>query len=65
MNENKTLYTLVLVGLLTVSAYFLADTVDAMIGRSLDAAPRYTMPIERDRVAVVPRSELSYYSSIL
>ena len=65
MKENKTLYTLVLVGLLTVSAYFLADTVDAMIGRSLDAAPRYTMPIERDRVAVEPRRELSDYSSIL
>jgi len=65
MKENKTLYTLALVGLLTVSAYFLADTVDAMIGRSLDAAPRFTMPIERDRVTVEPRRELSDYSSIL
>jgi general secretion pathway protein C len=65
MKENKMLYTLLLVGLLTVSAYFLADTVDAMIGRSLDAAPRFTAPIERDRVAIEPRHELSDYSSIL
>jgi general secretion pathway protein C len=65
MKENKTLYTLLLVALLTVSAYFLADTVDAMIGRSLDAAPRFTTPIERDRAALEPRRELSDYSSIL
>lgn len=65
MKENKTTYTLVLVALLTVSAYFLADTVDAMIGRSLEAAPRVTMPFERDRAALEPRRELSEYSSIL
>lgn len=65
MKENKTIYTLLLVALLTVSAYFLADTVDAMIGRSLDAAPRFTTPVERDRAALEPRRELSDYSSIL
>jgi general secretion pathway protein C len=65
MKENKTIYTLLLVALLTVSAYFLADTVDAMIGRSLDAAPRFTTPIERDRAGLEPRRELSDYSSIL
>ncbi len=65
MKENKTLYTLLLVALLTVSAYFLADTVDAMIGRSLDAAPRLTAPVGRDRAALEPRRELSDYSSIL
>lgn len=65
MKENKTLYTLALIALLTVSAYFLADTVDAMIGRSLDAAPRFTTPLERDRVGLEPRRELSDYSSIL
>ena len=65
MKENKTLYTLALIALLTVSAYFLADTVDAMIGRSLDAAPKFTTPLERDRPVLEPRRELSDYSSIL
>jgi general secretion pathway protein C len=63
--KEKTLYTLVLVMLLTVSAYFLADTVDAMIGRSLEAAPKYTTPMDRDRTALQPRRELSEYTSIL
>lgn len=65
MKEEKTLYTLILVALLTASAYFLADTVDAMIGRSLDAAPKFTAPIERAGKAIEPRRELSDYSSIL
>jgi len=63
--KEKTLYTLVLVVLLTISAYFLADTVDAMIGRSLEAAPTYTTPLERNNTALQPRRELSEYSSIL
>jgi general secretion pathway protein C len=65
MKENKTLYTFVLFVLLTIAAYFLADTVDAMIGRSLDAAPKFTTPLERDRPVLEPRRELSDYSSIL
>lgn len=65
MKENKKIYSLVLVALLTVSAYFLADTVDAVIGRSLDAAPRFTTPLERDRAAIEPRRELSDYFSVL
>jgi general secretion pathway protein C len=65
MKENKTLYVLALVALLTLSAYFLADTVDAMIGRSLEAAPKFTTPLERDRPVLEPRRELSDYSSIL
>jgi general secretion pathway protein C len=65
MKENKTLYTLLLVGFLTISAYFLADTVDSMIGRSLEAAPRFTTPIEQGRVAMEPRRELSDYLTIL
>jgi general secretion pathway protein C len=65
MKENKTLYTLTVVALLTVSAYLLADTVDAMIGRSLNAAPSFTAPLERDRPVLEPRRELSDYSSIL
>lgn len=64
MNE-KTLHTLVLVVLLTISAYFLADTIDAMIGRSLEAAPSYTAPLERNNTALQPRRELGEYSSIL
>ncbi|MDA8422185.1 MAG: PDZ domain-containing protein [Nitrospiraceae bacterium] len=63
--KEKTLYTLVLMALLTISAYFLADTVDAMIGRSLEAAPTYTTPLERNNTALQPRRELSEYSSIL
>ena len=51
--------------LLTVSAYFLADTVDAMIGRSLEAAPTYTTPTERTPAALQPKHELSDYASIL
>jgi general secretion pathway protein C len=65
MKEEKTLYTLALVALLTVAAYFLADTVDAVIGRSLEAAPRFSAPLTRDRPALQPRRELSDYSSIL
>ena len=65
MKENKSLYVLVLVAFLTLSAYFLADTVDAMIGRSLEAAPRFTTPRERDRPVLEPRRELSDYASIL
>jgi general secretion pathway protein C len=65
MKEEKTIYTLVLVALLTLSAYFLADTVDAVIGRSLDAAPLYAKPIEHERAGLQPRRELSEYSSIL
>ncbi len=65
MKEEKTVYTLVLVALLTISAYFLADTVDAVIGRSLDAAPKFTTPLERDRLNLQPQRELSDYAPIL
>ncbi len=65
MRENKKAYSLVLTALLTLSAYFLADTVDALIGRSLDAAPRYTTPLERAAADTVRRRDLSDYSSIL
>ena len=65
MKESKKAYTLILVALLTVSAYFLADTVDAMVGRSLDASPRFTAPLERDRADISRPRELSDYSSIL
>lgn len=65
MKENKKGYSIILVLLLTLSAYFLADTVDAMIGRTLDAAPRFTSPLESNRPAIQPRRELSDYSSVL
>ncbi len=64
MKEEKTIFTISLVLLLTVSAYFLADTVDAVIGRSLDAAPQFTGPLG-ERPALEPRRELSDYTSIL
>ncbi len=65
MKESKKAYTLILVALLTLSAYFLADTVDAMVGRSLDASPRFTTPLERDRTDLTRTRDLSDYSSIL
>jgi general secretion pathway protein C len=65
MKEEKTIFTISLVLLLTVSAYFLADTVDAVIGRSLDAAPQFTGPLGQERPVLEPRRELSDYTSIL
>ncbi len=65
MKKSKRTYTIILVALLTLSAYFLADTVDAVIGRSLDAAPRFTTPLESAKPVIEPRRELSDYSSIL
>ncbi|HEY6011848.1 MAG TPA: type II secretion system protein GspC [Nitrospirota bacterium] len=65
MKQENTVYTLALIALLTVSAYFLADTVDAMIGRSLDAAPKFTAPLERGGAVLEPRRELSDYAPIL
>jgi general secretion pathway protein C len=58
-------YTLALIALLTLSAYLLADTVDAMIGRSLDATAKVSTEISKERAGIVPRKELSDYSSIL
>ncbi|MFA5074361.1 MAG: type II secretion system protein GspC [Nitrospirota bacterium] len=65
MKNNKKLYALMLMALLTVSAYFLADTVDSLIGRSLEASPKFTSSLERDRTPFEPRRELSDYNSIL
>jgi type II secretion system protein C len=65
MKKDTTLYMVALVVLLTISAYFLADTVDAMIGRSLEAAPKYTSALESGRAEIQPRKELSAYSPIL
>jgi len=67
MKKEKSLYTLALMALLTISAYFLADTMDAMIGRSLNAnaAQEAVLPLDHDRSALQPRRDLSAYSSIL
>jgi len=65
MNDSTKIHTFALVALLTLSAYLLADTVDAMIGRSLDAAPKFTGPISQERAGIAPRKELSDYSTIL
>ncbi len=65
MKENRRTYSIILVALLTLSAYFLADTIDAMIGRGLDAAPKFTAPLENSRTGIEARRELSDYSSVL
>jgi general secretion pathway protein C len=65
MHENHKLHTLVLITLLTISAYFLADTVDAMIGKSLSAAPTFTGPLDSAHAGPLPKRELSDYSVIL
>jgi len=65
MKESNKIYTFALIALLTLSAYLCADTVDAMIGRSLDAAPKFTGPLARERAGVEPRRELSDYATIL
>jgi len=54
-----------LIALLTLSAYLLADTVDAMIGRSLDATAKVSTQLNPERAGIEPRKELSDYSSIL
>lgn len=67
MKKERSLYTLALVVLLTISAYFLADTVDAMIGRSLtaNAATGAVLPLDRDRPVQQAQRDLSAYSAIL
>lgn len=65
MKESSKAYTLALIALLTLSAYLLADTVDAMIGRSLDATAKVTLPAEQERAGIAPRKELSDYFTIL
>ena len=63
--KESSIYTIALVVLLTLSAYLLADTVDAMVGRSLDAAPKFTGPIGQERAPIEPRKELADYAPIL
>ena len=65
MKEERTLYTIALVALLTLSAYFLADTVDALIGHNLEASPKLIIPKEKTRFGLLPRRELSDYTTIL
>jgi general secretion pathway protein C len=65
MKESSKAYTLALIALLTLSAYLLADTVDAMVGRSLDATAKVSTQFDQERAGIEPRKELSDYSSIL
>jgi general secretion pathway protein C len=67
MKKEQSLYTLALVVLLTISAYFLADTVDAMIGRSLNAnaATGAVLPLDRDQPVQQLQRDISAYSAIL
>jgi general secretion pathway protein C len=65
MKAQSRLHSLALVALLTLSAFLLADTVDTVIGRSLDAAPILTGPVTREPRGIAARKELSDYSSIL
>lgn len=65
MKENGAIYTISLVLLLTLSAYFLADTVDALIGRSLEASPAAAPIAETGRRTIEPKRELSDYMQIL
>lgn len=44
-----------LAALLTISAYFLADTVSLLIGHGLQASPRFSMRSEQERPALLPR----------
>lgn len=65
MRTKNNMYTFVLVALLTLSAYLLADTVDAVIGRSLEAAPQPGSAFDRAAAETAPRRDLSDYGSIL
>jgi len=65
MKEQRKLYNLILVALLTISAYFLADTMDVIVGRSLEASAKITLPLERSQRVMESRREFSDYSSIL
>ncbi len=56
MKENSKPYVLALITLLTLSAYLLADTVDAMIGRSLDASAKVVRPLNEERASIAPRT---------
>ncbi len=65
MKDDKIIFNLSLVFLLTLSAYFLADTVDAVIGRSLEAAPVIATAPEKAGHGIEPEKELSDYMRIL
>lgn len=65
MKEQNKVYTFILMALLTLSAYLLADTVDAMIGRSLEAAPLPGTAFGRTAPQLEPKRDLSDYGSIL
>ncbi len=65
MKEMKKFYTATLLVFLTISAFFLADTVDRIIGRSLDAAVPAPASFHRGDPVVLQSRELSSYAPIL
>lgn len=65
MKEKIAVHTTMLLVLLTVSAYFLADTVDVVIGSSLGTVSTAFAAMEQQRSAPGLRREMSDYASIL
>jgi general secretion pathway protein C len=65
MKKEKSIYTAALLALLTVSAYFLADIMDTMIGRRLDAATPFAVSPDRNRSAPRSNREPGDYASVL
>ena len=64
MKERKRIHTAALLAFLTAAAYFSADTVDAVIGRSLEAA--LPAPSFHRAAAVVAQvREMNSYASVL
>jgi general secretion pathway protein C len=64
MTNDKIHQTASLLVLLTISAYFSAGIVDAMIGRSLEVASKFILP-RQERAALRTNRELSEYTTIL
>lgn len=65
MKEKNTFYTPALLALLTVAAYFFADTVDAVIGMTLFASSSSMTSEERYQTIVKPSRELNDYTDML
>jgi general secretion pathway protein C len=65
MKKEKKLYIVALFVVLTVLAYFLADTVDVVIGRSLEASTQMRATPVRNSTVKWSNHQLGYYSSVL
>jgi general secretion pathway protein C len=66
MKKEKKLYIVALLAVLTAAAYFLAGTVDVLIGRSLEASTHYgTSHVVQSSAAQWSSHEMGYYTSVL